>query len=83
MNEKDVSGAGGLRVQVDISGLAAEDASRDVPRFATGTLKTVDIEGRKVTVQLDASVGGHEMVTVPSDRVCLIESWFRRGGSGG
>jgi acetyl-CoA acetyltransferase len=61
----------GQRVQVDISGLQAPGVSVGGGVTATGTI--IGINGGQITVQLDVSFSGQNVVTVSSDRVALFQ----------
>lgn len=64
----------GEQVQVDISGLEAPGISIGAGVFSTGKITEIDAQNDEITVQLDVSFGGKDVVTVAADRAELIPS---------
>lgn len=63
----------GQRVQVDISGLQAPGVQVGGGVSATGTITAIDAAQGLVEVQLDVSFSGQNTVTVPADRVAVMQ----------
>jgi hypothetical protein len=61
----------GLRVQVDISGLLAPGVSVGSGVSASGTITHIDAIRRLVTVQLDVSFSGQNVVIVPPEKIAV------------
>jgi hypothetical protein len=64
----------GQRVQVNIGGLQAPGVKVQGDVFATGTIVSLNTILGQITVQLDVSFSGQNIVTVPAERVALIEA---------
>jgi hypothetical protein len=61
------------RVQVDISGLQTPGVSIGGGVQASGVIKDIDPVRRLITVQLEVSFGGQNLVQVPPERVTAVE----------
>jgi len=70
---KTVQAQIGQKVQVDVSGLQTGGISAGTGVAATGTIVDVNNLLRQITVQLDVSFGGINRVTVPPERVRVIQ----------
>lgn len=61
----------GQRVQVDVSGMQTGNGVVASGTVVPGTVTHIDAEHR-LTIRLDANVGGHVLVTAPLGRIRSI-----------
>ena len=63
----------GQRVQVDLAGLNAPGVSIGAGVAVTGKITAINTLLGQITVELDVAFSGSNVVTVPPERVALIE----------
>lgn len=61
----------GQRVQVDASGMQTREGVVATGTVVPGTVTHIDAE-RRLTIRLDAALGGHVLVTAPVGRIVSI-----------
>jgi hypothetical protein len=62
----------GQRVRVDLSGMQVPDGVLGPAAVATGTVTHIDPTSGRLTIRLDTSVGGYNLVTADPSRILAI-----------